>query len=79
MLAYSNPSHEADPTALPDLEVFFAPGYPSDEFEEDAVSSNTGAGFYWWSCLPGCLPDSDPVGPFASIELALEDARSGSF
>lgn len=22
--------------------------------------------WYWWSCFPGCLPDSDPIGPFAT-------------
>src|SRR5574342_259968 len=32
-------------------------------------------GFYWWHCLPGCLPDSDPVGPFDTPEEALTDAR----
>jgi len=33
------------------------------------------AGWYWWSCFPGCLPDSDPMGPFATEEEALSDAR----
>lgn len=33
-------------------------------------------GFYWQSCFPGCLPDSDPVGPFENYESALLDARS---
>jgi hypothetical protein len=32
-------------------------------------------GFYWQACFPGCLPDSDPVGPFSSYAAALEDAR----
>ncbi len=27
-------------------------------------------------CFPGCLPDSDPIGPFPTEEEALEDARS---
>lgn len=30
------------------------------------------AGWYYWSCCPGCLPDSDPIGPFATREGALE-------
>ena len=30
-------------------------------------------GFYWWSCAPGCLPDSDPQGPFTSEQDAIED------
>lgn len=31
-----------------------------------------GEGWYWWSCSPGCLPDSDPVGPFDTSREALE-------
>lgn len=31
------------------------------------------AGVYWWACFPGCLPDSDASGPFASEDEALED------
>jgi hypothetical protein len=34
-------------------------------------------GWYWWSCFPGCMPDSEPCGPFATEAAALEDARSG--
>jgi hypothetical protein len=33
------------------------------------------AGWYWLACLPGCLPDSDPHGPFETEEEAIEDAR----
>lgn len=32
-------------------------------------------GWYWWSCFPGCLPDSDPIGPFETEQAALEDAQ----
>lgn len=34
-------------------------------------------GWYWQSCFPGCLPDGDPNGPFATEAKALEDAREG--
>lgn len=34
-------------------------------------------GWYWWTCLPGCMPDSEPMGPFDTEEEALEDAREG--
>ena len=34
------------------------------------------AGWYWWSCFPGCLPDGDPIGPFSTEEEAIADARS---
>lgn len=31
-------------------------------------------GWYWWACFPGCLPDGDAVGPFATSRQALQDA-----
>jgi len=31
------------------------------------------AGFYWWSCQPGCLPDGEANGPFETAEEAEED------
>lgn len=30
--------------------------------------------WYWWYCMPGYLPSSDPSGPFASEEAAMRDA-----
>ena len=33
------------------------------------------AGWYWWACFPGCMPDGDPVGPFAGSYSAWRDAR----
>lgn len=33
-----------------------------------------GAGFYWWPCFPGCLPDGEPSGPFESARAAIADA-----
>lgn len=35
------------------------------------------AGWHWWSCSPGCLPDSDAFGPFDSERAALMDALDG--
>jgi hypothetical protein len=34
-----------------------------------------GAGFYWWYSLPGCLPDSEPWGPFDTEDKAIASAR----
>jgi hypothetical protein len=39
--------------------------------EEEGI---TGGWFYWF-CFPGCMPDSDAIGPFASHKEALADAR----
>lgn len=45
----------------------------------DAMVDELGieAGWYWFSCFPGCLPDSDPCGPFATEAEALADAQEG--
>jgi ssDNA-binding Zn-finger/Zn-ribbon topoisomerase 1 len=33
---------------------------------------------WWWqSCAPGCLPDSEPNGPFDDEATALECATEG--
>lgn len=32
-------------------------------------------GYYWAVCFPGCLPDSDFYGPFASETEAESDAN----
>jgi hypothetical protein len=31
-------------------------------------------GWYWWPCLPACLPDGDAVGPFKTAREAYADA-----
>jgi hypothetical protein len=28
-------------------------------------------GWYYWFCMPGCLPDSDPIGPFPTHDAAV--------
>jgi hypothetical protein len=33
------------------------------------------AGWYWHSCFPGCIPDSDPIGPFETAAEAEADAQ----
>jgi hypothetical protein len=32
-------------------------------------------GWYFWFCIPGCLPDSDPYGPFVDEEAANYEAQ----
>lgn len=75
---YSDEARESDPHALPNIEVFY------DDADEvngharnfDADGEPVKAGWYWWSCFPGCLPDSDPIGPFDTEADALADARN---
>ena len=77
MQAYSDPKRESDPHALPDLEVFkiTQTEIASGDWEHNELI--TDQGWYWWACFPGCLPDSEPVGPFATEAEALADAREG--
>jgi hypothetical protein len=70
---YSNPERESDEHALPDLEVF----YRTDTACK-ADGWDTDGGWFYWFCFPGCLPDSDAVGPFATKAEALADARESS-
>jgi hypothetical protein len=43
----------------------------------DAIIAEEGitGGWFYWYCFPGCMPDSDPVGPFTSRADALADAQ----
>lgn len=42
---------------------------------ERVIFANEAEGWYYWCCLPGCLPDSDASGPYATEEAALDAAR----
>jgi hypothetical protein len=88
---YSDPRRASDLHALPDIETFEAPyarrcegcaaldldgdftRCECEDFEE--YSWESAAGWYWWTCFPGCLPDSDSCGPFDTEAEALADAR----
>jgi hypothetical protein len=71
---YSDPSREADPHALPNVEVFYA---KAGEWQDFETSERNEAGWYWWPCFPGCLPDGEPSGPFETEAEAIADARDG--
>lgn len=75
MQAYSDPTRKTDAYALPDVEIFYDPeGFSFDDMDTET----SGPGWYWWSCFPGCLPDSDPIGPFTTEAEALADAQDGA-
>lgn len=69
--AYSDPSRADDPYALPDVEVFYAEQGDIVDDEGDACP----AGWYWWTCFPGCMPDGGPMGPFETEADALAAAQ----
>tara|TARA_R110002020_G_scaffold417080_2_gene626259 strand:+ start:1675 stop:1917 length:243 start_codon:yes stop_codon:yes gene_type:complete len=75
---YSDPKREAEKYALPNVEVFYYTDYNYHvENPEEALEP----GYYFWDCFPGCLPDSEPWGPYETeqkaIEAAQEEASSG--
>lgn len=79
MQVYSDPSRESDPHALPDVEVFHAArgelwkaGESRDGWEPD---EDNGAGWYYWFCFPGCMPESDAQGPYRSAKAAATAAQ----
>ena len=108
MQAYSDPSRESDPHALPDVEVFqltAAEVAESSMYEDeqhefmrrhefrlanmnslareamlDAMVEELGitGGWFYWSCFPGCMPDSEPCGPFATWQEAQDAAQEES-
>ena len=88
---YSNPARESEETALPDVEVWHSLYRTCPECKTLVLSNgdtrtacpNCGRmisgyddkGWFWWACFPGCLPDSDPFGPFPTKAQALADAQ----
>lgn len=55
------------------LEVFWVSGKQARQWRRE-TDDDYRAGWYWWSCCPGCLPDGDPIGPFNSPTAACEHA-----
>jgi hypothetical protein len=68
MRVYSDPTRENETYALPDVEVW----YQGDAKQD---SDCDGPGWYYWFCFPGCLPDSDPFGPYDTQAAAIAAMR----
>ena len=77
MQAYSDIKRESEEFSLPDVEVFYISNYAIERTRNShlEVSTMTEAGWYWWTCFPGCMPDSDAFGPYATEAEALADAQ----
>ena len=60
------------------FEVFWEDGAIYEDGERiaqvNAEGEEISRGWYWHACFPGCLPDGDPSGPFATSRDAREDA-----
>ena len=77
---YSDKTRESDPHAQPDVEIFEQSesecdkrGHPYHMSDEPCLFQ--GPGYYYAFGFPGCLWDSDPVGPFDTEQEALAAAR----
>jgi hypothetical protein len=64
------PLYEIDPQTGASIEVFYADRVLAESF-------GTRAGWFWWTCRPGCLPDGLPIGPFGTSYRAYRDALDG--
>ena len=83
---YSDPSKADNKWSLPDAEVFyvtigmafemFGHELGIHEFDTRDERLKELEGFYYWFCLPGCLPDSSPIGPFETEAEAIEALRN---
>lgn len=86
---YSDPSREHDDYALPDCETFLHThakrercalnaGHKAELYGECIVDDEgdcLGSGWYYQYCFPGCLPDSEPSGPYDTERAAIKAAR----
>lgn len=76
--------HQYDPNGTPygSFEIFWD---DSDISEHGGLPRNYDGegnpvkpGWYFWPCFPGCLPDSEAIGPYATSKDAYEGALRGA-
>ena len=76
----SHEFHAEDGTTYGGFEVFFHDGGHMVEADEnddmplDDWRDAESAGWYWRACMPGCIPDGEPSGPFTTSIDAFCDA-----
>tara|TARA_R110002110_G_scaffold399177_1_gene614946 strand:+ start:192 stop:437 length:246 start_codon:yes stop_codon:yes gene_type:complete len=78
MYFYTDPKRALGMDALPNAELLIVKAkdcVPGGAFWNEDTNEPFEPGFYWWACMPGCLPDSDPHGPFASEQEAIDYAQ----
>ena len=59
------------------FEVFHVDARRAKELNKLDGENQWRIGWYWWACFPGCLPDSDAIGPFPTDQEAYNDAQEG--
>lgn len=76
---YSIPERETEPFSLPNVEVFYVSqlevNYNMENMDHVDEYTITEPGWYWWACFPGCMADSDAMGPFETEHAATQDAQ----
>ena len=74
---YRDPARRNDPHALPDVEIIYMTKNKLVQMgmEHGLYLGSSDEGWYWASGFPGCLWDSDPVGPFPTEQEAIDDVR----
>lgn len=90
MMFYTDKEEEDSTYSLPDAETFYMgksdfhpdtsdTGSWMEEYGKRAMEEDNTVeylvGWYFWYCQPGCLPDSEPYGPFKSEEAAMQEAH----
>ena len=65
--AANEPLYDIDPQTGASVEIFYADRALATSF------GTCGAGWFWWSCQPACLPDGPPIGPFATSYAAYRN------
>lgn len=83
-MEYLDPKDEEDKYKLPNLEIFHMTSKEikrlvKEDGQDSPFADGDGkplpGGWFYWFCLPGCLPDSSAFGPYDSYEEALKEAR----
>ena len=58
-----------------DSDINFCTCYACNREHEAHQQAQDLAGWYYWPCFPGYLPDGEAAGPFESVAEAIQDAR----
>ena len=45
------------------------------DLDDDGIVRTERTGWFYWFCFPGCLPDSEPNGPYATEQEAIDAAQ----
>ena len=64
------PLYDVDTQTGANIEVFYADAVLAQSF------GASGAGWFSWTCKPGCLPEELPTGPFATSYRAYRDVMT---